>query len=322
MPDKPTILVTRKMPPAVEARLRRDYRPTLNPDDRIPDAEALIAASAGMDGLLVAPSDKVTATAIGRLPASVKIVATFSVGYDHIDLQAAGARGLVVTNTPDVLNDCTAEVAVMLMLGAAHRAYEGGEIVRHGDWSQWGPTYLLSTELRAKKLGILGMGRIGQRVAHLARAFGMAIHYSNRTRLAPALEQGATFHAHTDDLLRQSEYLSIHAPLTPDTRHWLDARRIGLLPPGAIVVNTARGPIVDDGALIAALKSGRVAAAGLDVFEGEPRNVNRGYFDLPNAFLLPHLGSASLETRTAMGMRAVDNLDAFFAGKKPGDRLV
>jgi lactate dehydrogenase-like 2-hydroxyacid dehydrogenase len=318
--DRPRLLVTRRLPPAVEARAGRDYDALLNPEDRPLAPEAILAACRGRDALLPTLTDRLDADFIARLPDGIRIVSTFSVGFEHIDLGAAKARGIVVTNTPGVLTEATAEIAFLLLLGAARRAWEGESLLRSGQWSGWTPTQLMGAQLAGKRLGILGMGRIGQAVARRARAFGMEIHYHNRRRLSADLEEGAVFHADPEALLRESDFLTLHCPLTPETRKFLDARRLALLPPGAIVVNTARGPVVDDRALIEALKSGRVAAAGLDVYDGEPA-LDPGYLDLPNAFLLPHLGSATVETRNAMGFKALDNLDAFFAGREPPDRV-
>jgi lactate dehydrogenase-like 2-hydroxyacid dehydrogenase len=320
MPSKPALLVTRKLPEAVEARASRDYRARLNSADAALDGDGLVRAAAETDGVLCTTTDRLDAATIGKLPARVRILATFSVGFEHIDLKAARARGLVVTNTPDVLTDATADVAILLMLGAARRASEGERLIRANGWTGWAPTHLLGSHVSGKRLGILGMGRIGRAVAHRARAFGMVIHYHNRQQLPPEAEQGAIFHETPESLLPSSDILSIHCPLTPETRHFVDTKRIELLPLGAIVVNTARGGIVKDDDLIAALRTGRLAAAGLDVFDGEPR-INPGYRDLPNTFLLPHLGSATRETREAMGFRALDNLDAFFAGRAPRDRI-
>lgn len=317
---RPVLLVTRRLPDAVQARAAADYDARLNADDRPYDSDGLVAAAAGADAILCCGGDKLTAETLARLPSGVRAVATFSVGTDHIDLEAARRRGLVVTNTPDVLTDATADVALLLMLGAARRASEGERMVRAGAWTGWTPTQLLGTHLGGKRLGILGMGRIGQAVARRARAFGMTIHYTNRSRLSPEREEGATFHPDAHELLTVSDVLSLHFPATQETRHWLNAERLALLPAGAIVVNTARGTVVDDEALIAALASGRLAAAGLDVFENEP-NLHPGYRDLPNTFLLPHMGSATRETRDAMGFRALDNLDAYFAGREPADRV-
>lgn len=320
MQGKPVILCTRRFPDAVEKRLRRDYAPRLNASDAPLPAAALAAWAEGCDALLVTPTDRIDASVIAALPDSVRAIATFSVGYEHIDVEAAKARGIIVTNTPGVLTEATAEIALLLMLGAARRAPEGERMMRTDAWTGWAPTQLLGTQLTGKRLGILGMGRIGQTVAAMARALGMEIHYHNR-RPVPAEAAGdAAYHATAEGLLRVAQVLSIHCPATPETRKLIDAERLALLPEGAIVVNTARGAIIDDDALIAALQGGHIAAAGLDVFEGEPA-IHPGYRDLPNVFLLPHLGSATVETRNAMGFKALDNLDAIFAGRPPPDSL-
>jgi lactate dehydrogenase-like 2-hydroxyacid dehydrogenase len=321
MPHKPTIFVTRRLPEAVTHRLAADYEARLNEHDGVLSADQLVKGADGADALLVTPTDKLTAEVIGRLPKSVRMIATFSVGYEHIDLNAAKARGLPVSNTPDVLTDATADIALLLMLGAARRAYEGERAVRDASWKSWSTTYMLGIHMTGKRLGIFGMGRIGQAVAKRARAFDMQIHYFNRRRLPAQVEEGALYHASADEMLPYCDFLSINAPGGPETHHWLNAERISRLPDRAIVVNTARGPLVDDEALIAALKSGKLFAAGLDVFENEP-NIHPGYRDLPNVFLLPHLGSATVETRNAMGFKALDNLDAFFAGRELPNRLV
>jgi lactate dehydrogenase-like 2-hydroxyacid dehydrogenase len=316
-----TLLISRRLPPMVEQRAAASYHARLNPADEPYTQDRLLALAQGADGLLVCPGNTVDAALIGRLPASVKIVATYSVGYDHIDVKAAAQRGMVVTNTPEVLTDATADATILLMLAAARRAGEGERLVRAAQWDGWKPTQLLGTHVTGKRLGILGMGRIGQAVARRARGFDMVIHYSDIRRLPPAQEQGAIFHADPDALLGQVDVLSLHMPGGADTRHFLNAARLAKLPRGAIVVNAARGTLVDDDALVAALKSGHIAAAGLDVYANEPM-LHPGYRALDNAFLLPHLGSATVETRNAMGFRALDNLDAFFAGKTPPDRVV
>jgi lactate dehydrogenase-like 2-hydroxyacid dehydrogenase len=318
MNTKPRLVVTRRLPPAVEARLERDYDAVLNVDDRQIDADELVRLAEGARGLLVAPTERVDAGAIECLPGSVQIIATYSVGFDHVDAAAARSRGIVVTNTPDVLTEATADIALLCLLGAARRAQEGDRLLREGRWRRWTPTELLGAELAGKRLGIFGMGRIGQAVARRARGFGLSLLYHDQRSLAAAATQGARYVARLEELLAQSDFLSLHAPATLATHHFLNAARIELLPAGAIVVNTARGTLVDDEALIDALQRRRVAAAGLDVFENEPR-IHPGYLELPNVFLLPHLGSATVETRDAMGFRALDNLDAFFAGHPPPD---
>ncbi len=314
MPQKPVLLVTRKMPPAVEQRAARDYAALLNPDDSIYDAEALAKAAAGADGLLIA-TEAFPADRLAMLPKRVRIIACFTAGFEHVDVAAARARGIAVSNAPDALTEATAEIAMLLLLGAARRGAEGDALVRGGGWNNWHVLFMAGTGLAGKRLGILGMGRIGRAVAKRARAFGMAIHYHNRTRLPADLEADAVWHDDPEDLLGAADFLSLHCPLTDETRGFLNAARIARLPAGAIVVNTARGDVVDDEALVAALRAGHVRAAGLDVFRGEPRNIHPGYAALPNTFLLPHLGSATLEARTGMGLQALDNLDAFFAGR-------
>jgi glyoxylate reductase len=321
MTAKPKLLVTRRLPPAVTDRMMQEFDAVPNPDDRILSADEIIAGAAGKDALLVTPADKINAALIERLPASIKMIATFSVGYEHIDIAAAKKRGLPVSNTPDVLTDATADIALLLMLGAARRAYEGERAVRDATWKSWSTTYMLGVHMTGKRLGFFGMGRIGQAVARRARAFSMTILYSNRKRLPADLEQGATFYADTEAMLPHCDFLSINAPGGADTYHWFNAERIAMLPDGAVVVNTSRGGLVDDNALIAALKSGKIFAAGLDVFENEP-NLNPAYRELPNVFLLPHLGSATIETRNAMGFKALDNLAAFFAGQPLLDPVV
>ncbi len=316
-----SVLLTRRLPDAVEARAQKDFNATLKQTTDPYPADELLARAEGKDGLLISPSDKIDAALIARLPASVRIIATFSVGYDHIDLNAAKARGLVVTNTPDVLTDATADIAMLLALAAARRAGEGERVVRSGRWGGWAPTQLMGRDVSRKVVGIVGMGRIGRAFAKRARGFDMIIHYSNRSRLPPELEGGAIYHANPEAMLPIVDFLSLHCPSTPETRHWLNADRLAQMKPTSFVINTARGAVVDDEALIAALRNGQIAGAGLDVFENEP-NLHPDYLDLENAVLLPHLGSATVETREAMGFRALDNLRAFFAGQEPTDRLV
>jgi len=322
MTDKPILFLTRKLPPAVEERAHRDYRIVLNEDDVAYGADDLVERSreSRADAILTCGTEKFTSDVIERLPERVKILATFSVGYDHIDVAAARARGLVVTNTPDVLTDATADITMLCLLGAARMAQNAERILREGRWGRWGPMEMLGVEVTGKRLGIFGMGRIGQAVARRARGFDMEIHYSKRNRLPPEIEQGAIYHADADEMLPHCDFLSTNCPGSDETRHFVNARRIDLLPDGAVVVNTARGSVIDDDALISALKSGKLAAAGLDVFEGEP-SFDRRYLDLPNVFLLPHIGSATVETRNSMGFRALDNLDAWFAGRAPLDRV-
>ncbi len=317
---KPVILVTRKLPDAVEDRLRRDYEPILNPTDTLYSADDIIRMAANAAAILPCHTEKFTAEVIERLPDNVKAIANFSVGYDHVDVAAAKKRGLIVTNTPDVLSDATAELTVMLMLGAARRASEGERLVRTRGWKDWSPSFMVGTQVTGKRLGIVGFGRVGQVVARRARAFDMTIHYHNRRRVDQDLEQGATYHDSVEALMPHCDFLALHCVASPETSKLLNRERIALLPDGAIVVNASRGTVIDDEALIEALKSGKLYAAGLDVFNNEP-DINPAYRELDNVFLMPHIGSATKETRDAMGFRALDNLDAIFAGKEPGDRV-
>lgn len=321
MSDKAVVLVTRRLPQAVEARLARDYDARLNVEDRVYSSDELVELATGADAIIPCHTEKLSAQVIAQLPASVRAICSFSVGYDHIDLDAAKARGIPVTNTPEVLSDATAEIAMLLMLGAARRVFEGEQQIRTETWADWSATYQLGIQVTGKRLGILGMGRVGRIMARRARGFDMQIHYYNRRRLAPELEQGAIYHESAEDLMPNCDFLSIHCPATPETHHLLNADRIALLPDEAVVINTARGAVVDDDALIAALRSGKLFAAGLDVFNNEP-NIDPRYRELKNTFLLPHVGSATRETRDAMGFRALDNLDAIISGGEPRDRLV
>lgn len=313
------LLVSHVFTEEVEARIARDFDVI---DCPRPVAGADLAARAqGADAILSTPVLKLSADIIAALPESVRMIAQFAVGFDNIDTAAAKARGIVVTNTPDAVLEPTAEIAILCMLGAARRASEGERLVRANGWTGWSPTFLLGRSVTNKRLGIVGMGRIGQAVADLARAFGMEIHYWKRTRLPAAEEQGATFHATLEDMLPHCDYVSMNVAYNAETEGLLNAARIALLPDGAILINTARGPVVDDDAVIAALRSGKLGAAGLDVFTGEP-DIDPRYRELENTFLLPHMGTSTVEARTAMGNQALDNLDAFFAGKAPPDRVV
>jgi len=295
------LLITRELPPAVAARAACEHqvRQLTGPLDA--------AALEGVTAILCTPADRFDAALIAQLPATVRVIATYSVGLEHIDQAAAAARGIAVRHTPDVLSTATAELALTLMLMAARRAGEGERLLRAGKWQGLTPIFHLGTGVAGKVLGILGMGRIGRELAAMARGLNMQIHYHNRTRLDPALEAGAMYHGEDAGFLEALDFLSINIPGGPATRHWLNAERISQLKPGAIVVNTGRGSTVDDAALIAALRSGQVRAAGLDVYEHEPL-VNPGYLELENVVLLPHIGSATVETRDAMGFLALDGI--------------
>ncbi|HUF87408.1 MAG TPA: D-glycerate dehydrogenase [Thermohalobaculum sp.] len=320
MPGKPVLLITRNLPEAVEARAARDYEVRLNPEDRVLSRDELIAACREADAVMPCHSEHFTAEVIAALPERLKVIANYSVGVDHVDLAAAKAKGIVVTNTPDVLSDATAEIAILLMLGAARRASEGDRMVREGRWKRWSPAFMVGRQITGKRLGIVGMGRVGQVVARRARGLDMEIHYHNRRRLEPDSAQGAVFHDTLEGLLAVSDVLSLHCPATRENRGMMNAAAFARLPAGAIFVNTARGALVDEDALIAALTSGHLFAAGLDVLRTEPGG-NPGLAKLENVFLLPHIGSATSETRDAMGFRALDNLDAVFAGRAPRDRV-
>jgi lactate dehydrogenase-like 2-hydroxyacid dehydrogenase len=317
---KPILVVTSRYPKEVEDRIDRDYNARRNPDQVPFSQQQLLSAAEGADALFITPADRLDSGFFQKVSPSVKIIATYSVGFEHIDLEAAARRKIPIAYTPGVNSEATADIAMLLLLGASRRAYEAQELIRTGAWKPLSPDMLLGWQVGGKVLGILGMGRVGQALARRARGFGMRIHYCNDSKLPAEIAGDAIYHEDPSDLLRASQFLSLHAPETPQTRHFLNSKAISLLPPGAIVVNTARGGLVVDDDLIAALKSGRVAAAGLDVFEGEPK-LNPEYVSLKNTFLLPHIGSATIETRTAMGMLALDNVDAVLNGR-PAPTLV
>ena len=308
--------------PGVVARVRGDFDAMVHegPSDMtVP--EMLAAATAHRaDAILFTNTLPLDAAAIAGLPASVRAGATISVGYDHIDVAAAKARGLMVTNTPGVLDECTADHAMMLMLAAARRGAEYDRIMRQGWRRRIGQGELLGVRVTGKRVGILGMGRIGQTFARRARGFDMTVLYHSRTRLPPELEQGATYYAGLHDMLPHCDFLSIHAPGGAATDKIVDARALALLPDGAVLVNVARGSLVDEDALFAALRSGKLFAAGLDVFRTEP-DYDMRFAALDNVVLSPHMGSASMETRDAMGFRALDNLTEVLSGGPAIDPL-
>ena len=313
-----TMALTRRLPSPVEDVVAQRYILARNTDDAAWTRADWAACDA--DAILCTVTDCVDAAVIASLAPRVRLLANFGVGVSHIDLDAAKARGIAVSNTPDVLTDATADIAMLLLLGAARRAGEGEATMRARAWQGWAPTAMLGTHLGGKTLGVYGMGRIGEATAARAVGFGMRIVYHARSPRHD-LRFPADFIADADDFWPRCQFLSLRAPLTDATRGLIGAAVIERLPPGAIVVNTARGELIDDDALIAALESGRIGAAGLDVFTGEPAFDAR-YAALPNTFLLPHLGSATTETRTAMGLRALANADAFFGGHEMPDRVV
>ncbi|HXM10782.1 MAG: D-glycerate dehydrogenase [Candidatus Sulfotelmatobacter sp.] len=318
---KPILVVTTRYPKEVEDRIDRDYEARRNPNQLPFNQQQLLSVAEGAAALFITPADRLDSGFFQKVSPTVKVIATFSVGFEHIDVEAAARRKISIAYTPGVNNEATADIAMLLLLGASRRAYEAQELVRTGAWKQpLGTDMLLGWQVGGKVLGIFGMGRVGQAVARRARGFGMKIHYCNGSKLPAEIAGDAVYHEDPSDLLRVSQFLSLHAPETPQTRHFLNSEAINLMPAGAIIVNTARGGLVVDVDLIAALKSGRIAAAGLDVFEGEPK-LNSEYVSLKNTFLLPHIGSATIETRTAMGMLALDNVEAVLSGR-PAPTLI
>lgn len=321
MVAKPVILVTRKLPDSVEQKLAQHFTTILNPDDKLYSTVELLQLAENADAILPCHTEKFSAETIAHLPARIKAIANFSVGVDHVDLEAAAQKQIIVTNTPDVLSDATAEIAILLMLGAARRASEGERLVRSQQWKDWSPAFMVGRQVTGKRLGILGLGRVGQVVAQRGRGFDMTIHYHNRNPLSPEQAGDAIYHDSVEALLANIDVLSIHCPASEATRGLLNRERIALMHRDSILVNTSRGGVIDDDALVTSLRSGVIAAAGLDVFNGEPDTIHPDYRELDNVFLLPHIGSATRETRDAMGFRAIDNLIAIFNGEEPGDRV-
>ncbi|MDG2274684.1 MAG: D-glycerate dehydrogenase, partial [Flavobacteriaceae bacterium] len=304
------ILVTRKLLQSNEERLKTLYDVKLNSNDELYSQKKLIELSEGCDGILSALTDKLDADTINKLPKSVKILSNFAVGFGNIDTEAAKKINIAVTNTPEVLTDATAEIGILLILGACRRASEGIEGAKASNW-KWSADYLIGKQLTGTRLGILGMGRIGKKIAKIAKSLGMVIHYHNRSKLSPDKEDGATYHKDLKSLLSVSDVLSVCCPASKETINLINKETLEYLPKGAVVTNVARGDIVDDEALIDALDRRKVYAVGLDVYKGEP-NLNPGYLKHKSAFILPHLGSATKETRTAMANLAIDNLEEFF----------
>jgi len=315
----PKILITRRWPETVEARLRQRYDVTLNTTDTPLSIEYLKAAMRDYDALCPTVSDRIPAEVLGVAGARVAIIGNYGAGHEHIDLDTARAAGLVVTNTPDVLTDSTAETAILLMLMASRRAGEGERELRAGEWTGWRPMHMLGQSLAGKTLGLVGYGRIARATADRAKAaLGMIVAYHSRRRADD--ENGAVYHDTLESLAEASDVLSLHTPGGSATHHLIDAVLLRRMKPTAIVINTARGTVIAEDDLAQALTDGVIAAAGLDVYQGEPK-VSAALLAAPNTVLLPHLGSATVETRTAMGMRVADNLDAFFDGKPPRDRV-
>ena len=304
------ILITRKLLKSSEDKASKIFDTKLNSSDELYSQEKLIELSKGCDGILTSITDQINEETINRLPNTIKIISNFAVGFGNIDLQAAKKKDIAITNTPDVLTDATAEIAMLLILGAARRASEGIEKAKNSKW-KWSADFLIGIQLTGARLGILGMGRIGKAVAKLAKAFGMIIHYHNRSKLSFELEMGATYDDSIKSLFSVSDILSINCPATNETENIINAETLKYFPAGAIITNSARGDMIDDKAMIDALNSRKIYALGLDVYKGEP-NLNPGYLNIKDVFILPHLGSATKETRTAMANLAIDNLDEFF----------
>jgi lactate dehydrogenase-like 2-hydroxyacid dehydrogenase len=313
------ILVTRNLLQDNETRVVNTFEAKLNKEDKVLSSEQVIDLSKDCDGILCVGGNKFDKEIINKLSPSVKIIANYAVGYNNVDIDAAKAKGIVVTNTPEVLTDSTADVSILLLLGASRRAYEGRKAAENQNWV-WSTSLLLGKQMSNRKLGILGMGRIGRAVAQRAKGFGMEIHYHNRSRLSSELENGATYHENVKSLFAQSEFLSINCPATSETVNLLNEETINFLPDKVVVANAARGDVINDDAMIKAMKSGKVFALGLDVYNGEPK-INEEYLKLDNLFLLPHLGSATKRTRIDMGDRAIDNLQDFFSNKNPKDQV-
>ena len=304
------ILITRKLISSSEDKASNLFDAKLNKDDKLLSKEQIIKNSKDCDGILSSLTEKFDNDLISKLPDTIKIISNFAVGFGNIDTKAAKKRNIIVTNTPDVLTDATAEIAILILLGAARRAKEGTEWVKKKNW-KWSADFLMGKQLTGSRLGILGMGRIGRAVAKRARAFGMKIHYYNRSRLDENLEKGATYHQSLESLLSVSDFFSINCPATKETKHIINKNTLKYFPDGAVLSNSARGDMIDDDAMVDALKNGKIYSLGLDVYNGEP-NIHQEYLNLPNVYVLPHLGSATRKTRTAMADLAVDNIDEFF----------
>ncbi|MBA3497336.1 MAG: D-glycerate dehydrogenase [Gemmatimonadales bacterium] len=324
MSGRPVVVVTRRLPEPVHDALAREFDARLNPDDRPLTPDGLKDALRQADALLTTVTDKITAEVLSVDPRRAGLIANFGVGFNNIDVDTARARGIAVSNTPDVLTDATADLAMTLLLMIARRTGEGERHLRGGQWTGWRPTHMLGTHVTGKTLGLIGMGRIARAVAQRAHhGFGMKVIFHDPYPPSPevASSLGAEPRERLEDVLREADFVSLHCPATAETRHLMNRDRFALMRPEAMLVNTARGDVVDEAALVEALRSGRIAGAGLDVFEKEPQ-VTQALVTMDNVVLLPHLGSATQETRVAMGMRAFDNLQRFFGGQPLQDRVV
>jgi glyoxylate reductase len=320
---KPKVVVTRKLPDPVETRMRELFDTELNLDDTPLDAARLVAAMQHADVLVPTITDRLDQKVFAAAGEKLKLIANFGAGVDHIDVTAANERGITVTNTPGVLTDDTADMTMGLMMAVSRRVVEGAEVIRDGGFHGWSPTWMLGRRIGGKRLGIIGMGRIGQALARRARAFGLSIHYHNRKPVGPRIaeELEATYWESLDQMLARMDFISVNCPHTPATYHLLSARRLKLIRPHAILINTARGEIIDESALAGMLEAGEIAGAGLDVFEHEPA-VNPKLLKLPNVVLLPHMSSATIEGRVDMGEKVIVNIRTWMDGHKPPDRVI
>ncbi len=321
--NKPLVIITRKLPDVTETRMMELFDTRLNVTDDPMSHEDLIQAVKFADVLVPTVTDRIDADIIANAGERLKLIASFGTGWDHIDHNAARERGITVTNTPGVLTEDTADMTMALILSVPRRVTEGERVLRAGEWQGWGPTWMLGHRIWGKRLGIIGMGRIGTAVARRARAFGLSIHYHNRHRVDPESEAEleATYWESLDQMLSRMDIISVNCPHTPATYHLLSARRLQLLQPQCFIVNTARGEVIDEDAMVRLLQEGRIAGAGLDVFEHEP-SVNKKLLDMDNVVLLPHMGSATIEGRINMGEKVLINIRTFVDGHKPPDRII
>lgn len=320
---KTNIILTRRLPDTVETRMRELFNATLNQTDQPFTQEQLIQAVKTVDVLVPTVTDSLSASVIEQAGPQLRLIASFGTGVDHIDVKAAHEKGITVTNTPGVLSEDTADVAMSLILAVPRRIVQGDIKVRSGQWDGWSPTGMLGHRINGKRLGIIGMGSIGQAIARRAKAFGMSIHYHNRKAVHPSIEAEleATYWETIEQMLPRVDIISINCPSTPATHHLLNKERLGLLSPHSYLVNTGRGDVIDETALIELLKENKIAGAGLDVYEHEPV-VSSALIDLPNVVLLPHIGSATIEGRHAMGDKVIINIQTFLDGHTPPDRVV
>lgn len=321
--SRPKVIVTRKLPDPIETRMAELFDVRLNLRDTPMDSAALKAAMAEADVLVPTVTDDINAEIIAAAGENMKLIANFGAGVNHIDVKAATEAGIAITNTPGVLTEDTADLTMALLLSVPRRLFEGEKILRAGEWSGWTPTFLMGHRIQGKRLGIIGMGRIGRAVARRAKAFNMAVHYHNRSQLPAEVEDEleATYWADLDQMLSRMDFVSVNCPLTEDTHHLLNKERMKKLQPHAVIINTARGEIIDEKALADLLEVGRIAGAGLDVFEAEPE-INPKLLELDNVVLLPHMGSATVEARTGMGEKVLINIQAYTDGHRPPDRVL